>query len=80
MWVSSFLLPLLLLLQSLSGTLGASLPAGTVVGWGTEIVPYVPEGTRYTTVAAGSGFSLALTTDGRLVGWGGVANEAAIPP
>jgi hypothetical protein len=61
----------------------ASSMAGTVVGWGYRGLGYVPPGTRFTAIAAGYGHSLALKTDGTVVGWGssvpeGLTNVIAI--
>ena len=50
---------------------GASSPTGNVAVWGQEVVPVVQSGTRFTKIAAEMGHhSLALKSDGTVVGWG----------
>ena len=52
-------------------TLFAPYAAGyEVVGWGAEKLPNVPL-TNIAKIAAGEGHSLALKSDGSIVGWGG---------
>jgi hypothetical protein len=59
----------------------ATSPAGTVISWGWEVIPYVPPGTRYQAIAAGGDFSLALKSDGTVVSWGyNVDGECNVPP
>src|SRR5260370_6820847 len=45
---------------------------GTVISWGAPafLWPYFPPGTRFQAIAAGEDFSLALQSDGTVVGWG----------
>ena len=45
-------------------------PGGTVVSWGIIAIPYVEPGTRFTAIAAGVDYSLALKNDGTVVAWG----------
>ncbi|MBN1126327.1 MAG: hypothetical protein JXA82_15075 [Sedimentisphaerales bacterium] len=42
--------------------------AGTIYGWGNTDLP--PEGDTYVGIAAGNGFSLAVTDEGVVDGWG----------
>ncbi|MBN2316904.1 MAG: hypothetical protein JXM79_23455, partial [Sedimentisphaerales bacterium] len=46
--------------------------AGSIVDWGSnrdgQVTP--PDGNDFVAIAAGDGHSLALKTDGSLVGWG----------
>ena len=46
--------------------------AGSIVGWGSnndgEATP--PDGNDFVAIAAGEGHSLALKSDGSIVGWG----------
>ncbi|MBN2313347.1 MAG: hypothetical protein JXM79_05415, partial [Sedimentisphaerales bacterium] len=46
--------------------------AGSIVGWGSnrygQVTP--PDGNDFVAIAAGDGHSLALKSDGSLVGWG----------
>ena len=43
---------------------------GTVISWGSQVIPYVQPGTRYKAIAAGGHHSLALKSDGTVVAWG----------
>src|SRR6185369_12600587 len=43
---------------------------GNVVGWGARVIPNVAPGTRFTKIAAGFWYSLALKSDGTVVAWG----------
>lgn len=54
--------------------------AGTVVGWGSRWLPEVPAGTRFTAIAAGTGHSLALESDGTVVAWGDNSHGQVPPP
>jgi alpha-tubulin suppressor-like RCC1 family protein len=54
--------------------------AGTVVSWGQQVLPLVPPGTRFQAIAAGWGHSLALRSDGTVVGWGRNNFGQASPP
>lgn len=47
-----------------------SRPSGNVAAWGYNVVAYAPPGTRFIAVAAGGSHSLALESDGTLIGWG----------
>src|SRR2546427_9684440 len=49
---------------------------GTVISWGAPsfLWPYFQPGTRYQAIAAGEDFSLALLSDGTVIGWGDNAN------
>ncbi len=53
-------------------TLGLSAPAGTIYPWGSETT--APEGDNFTAIAAGTGFSLAVDSDGVIHGWGSNTN------
>lgn len=54
-------------------------PWGTLVSWGTQFLPYVEPGTRFTAVAAGGLHNLALKDDGSVLAWGqGGLDEAPI--
>src|SRR6266446_5455050 len=46
------------------------LTPGTVVSWGYLLIPYVQPGTCYQAIAAAGAHSLALKSDGTVVGWG----------
>lgn len=53
---------------------------GTVVSWGSQVIPYVAPGTRFTKVAAGGGHNLALKADGAVVAWGwNGSGQSAVP-
>jgi hypothetical protein len=54
--------------------------AGTVVSWGAQVLPLVPPGTRFQAIAAGGSHSLALKSDGTVVGWGDNFYGQARPP
>ena len=43
---------------------------GNVIGWGRRVVPNIAPGTRFTKIAAGENYSLALKSDGTVVAWG----------
>jgi PKD repeat protein/pimeloyl-ACP methyl ester carboxylesterase len=43
---------------------------GTVVAWGSQVIPYVASGTRFTKIAAGVFHSMALKSDGTVFAWG----------
>lgn len=57
----------------------AGSPAGQVVEWGKEVLPYVEPGTVFTNIAAGGGSSMAIARDGKVVEWGENYEGAAIP-
>ena len=65
---------------SVTFTPTATSPAGTVVGWGAQVIPYVQPGTRYQAIAAGYDFSLALKSDGTVVAWGDNQNGESMVP
>src|ERR1039457_4497481 len=44
--------------------------AGTVVSWGSQMIPLVSPGTRFKAIAAGRYHSLAITQGGPVVEWG----------
>ena len=48
----------------------ASRPAGTVVSWGRQVIPFFEPGARYFKIAGGLVHSLALRSDGTVVAWG----------
>ncbi|MBN1817027.1 MAG: hypothetical protein JW828_06675 [Sedimentisphaerales bacterium] len=52
--------------------LACGLQAGTIYGWGNTEFP--PEGDTYVGIAAGQGFSLAVTEEGVVDGWGDNTN------
>jgi alpha-tubulin suppressor-like RCC1 family protein len=68
-----------------SGSRAAAQPSqrlpATVAIWGTSVFPDIPPGTRFTAIAAGRGFAVALTSNGAVLGWGSVfnGNPATIP-
>ena len=43
---------------------------GTVISWGSQVIPSVAPGTRFTKIAAGYNHNLALKSDGTVVAWG----------
>jgi alpha-tubulin suppressor-like RCC1 family protein len=47
-----------------------NLSPGTIVGWGLDVLPYVPPVSQFTTIAAGGYHILALRTDGTVAAWG----------
>ncbi len=54
--------------------------AGTVVSWGSIVIPQVAPGTRFTKIAAGGAHNLALASDGSVIAWGiKAAQESNIP-
>jgi len=55
-------------------------PSGAVVSWGNRWTPYVEPGTRFTAIAAGYDHTVALTSDGSVVAWGGNKSGQAIVP
>ena len=53
---------------------------GQIVSWGSMVLPFVSPRTRFTAVAAGGEHSLALTSEGTVVGWGrNLSGEATVP-
>ncbi len=54
-------------------------PAGTIVSWGRDVLPYVEPGTRFTAIAA-AGHTLGLTSKGSVVAWGDEALGATQVP
>jgi alpha-tubulin suppressor-like RCC1 family protein len=44
--------------------------AGTVVSWGSQVIPNASPGTQFTKIAAGGEHNLALKSDGTVVAWG----------
>ena len=62
---------LLTLACVLAATPGQAAAGGTLVAWGYSVVPPVPPGTRFKAIAAGGGHSVAVTTDGTVLAWGG---------
>jgi hypothetical protein len=59
----------------------ADRPSGTVVGWGWGgYLPYVEPGTRFTVIAAGAYFTVALRSDGAVVMWGTYGNGLGPAP
>ena len=46
------------------------LGGGTTTNSSTPVPVGLPVGTRVTAIAAGTGYSLALTSDGSILGWG----------
>src|SRR5580765_7707329 len=54
--------------------------AGTVVSWGSFVIPQVAPGARYTKIAAGGAHSLALKSDGTVTAWGnGAELQSSVP-
>ncbi len=54
--------------------------AGTVVSWGSRVLPSVPPGTKCQAIAAGQSHTVALTTDDGVVVWGGNWSDQATVP
>src|SRR4030095_9716800 len=55
-------------------------PSGTVVSWGLQFLPYVEPGTRFTAIAGGWDHTVALKSDGSVVGWGyNLFGQATVP-
>src|SRR5437763_1644471 len=44
--------------------------SGTVLEWGSQVMPLLQPGTRFTAIAAGWGHNLALKSDGTVLAWG----------
>src|SRR5437667_5582436 len=73
---------LLLAGASLGLAAPAVSPSGTVVQWGSYVLPYIEPGTRFKAIASGDEYTfLALKTDGTVVAWGQNSYGAAsVPP
>lgn len=61
------------------GTVTAEPPAGSIVGWGGQVVGVDLTG-QFTQVAAGGWHSLALKSDGSIVAWGSNDDGQTIVP
>src|SRR5207245_11062149 len=75
------LLGVMLLLQPVeaAGQTNGRTP-GTVVSWGSHVLPYVQPLTRFRAIAAGGNHNLALRLDGTVVAWGNsYSGEAKVP-
>src|SRR5207245_5220571 len=75
------LLGVMLLLEGVEarGQTNSRTP-GTVVSWGTHVIPYVQPLTRFKAIAAGGNHNLALRLDGTVVAWGNsYSGEANVP-
>src|SRR5512135_2477992 len=57
----------------------AASPAGQVVAWGARVEPFVPPGTAFKTMSAGGYHNLALTAQGKVMGWGDNGSSRATP-
>src|SRR5437899_796156 len=80
-WPAVALLGVTLLLEGVEarGQTNSRTP-GTVVSWGTHVVPYVQPLTRFKAIAAGGNHNLALRLDGTVVAWGNsYSGEANVP-
>src|ERR1044071_2318431 len=44
---------------------------GSVIQWGETVLPIVPPQIRFKSIASGYEAQFGLTTDGKLIGWGG---------
>ena len=54
---------------------------GSVVDWGWMAIPRVDPGTRFSAIAAGGQYNLALQSDGTVVAWGANGNgQSTVPP
>ena len=63
-WIAAWVAMLALGSQSSGGE------GGTVLEWGSQVMPVVQPGTRFTAIAAGWGHNLALKSDGTVLAWG----------
>src|SRR5437773_2582276 len=53
---------------------------GNVISWGSQVIPNLAPGTRFTKIAAGYFHSLALKSDGTVVAWGSNSSgESTVP-
>jgi len=67
-----------LVLSLRAGVADGRLPAGTVLGWGQNVI--LGEPARYQMIAAGGPHNLAVSTGGRVLSWGGsVFGQSAMP-
>jgi alpha-tubulin suppressor-like RCC1 family protein len=65
----------------LGSFLPSALYAGSIKGWGSMAFDSNSfAGSRFTTIAAGGSHSLALKSDGSIVGWGNDTYGQATPP
>src|SRR4051794_33536984 len=74
-----------LTLTLFAGALGSGASpareAGSVVQWGTFVVPYVEPGTRFKAIASGTEYTfLAVKEDGTVIGWGQNGYHGATVP
>ena len=80
-WPAVALLGVMLLLQRVeaAGQTNGRTP-GTVVSWGSHVLPYVQPLTRFKAIVAGGNHNLALRLDGTVVAWGNsYSGEAKVP-
>src|SRR3954471_11371149 len=71
----------LLSVLSLSSPAFGNPPKGQLVSWGSIGISYTGPGTKFTGIAAGCEFNLAITSAGKVVGWGlSLDHQLAIPP
>jgi len=59
---------------------GRAAQTGKVVGWGSQVIPLLSPGARFTKIAAGDYHSLALKVDGTVVAWGWNYFEQCVVP
>lgn len=55
-------------------------PSGQLVSWGLYVIPYIEPQTRFKDVSCGDGFTLAVTEQGTVIGWGNNSYGQCLTP